>query len=84
MNFHGYFNHLPKWSSEFQKLVQIMEINEKCQDHVNVNVGSIKENHGKISYVASNDTIWFQFSSSGKGEAKLEWFSWIYLELFVI
>lgn len=57
MNFHGYFNHLPKWSSEFQKLVQIMEINEKCQDHVNVNVGSIKENHGKISYVASNDTI---------------------------
>ncbi len=27
MNFHGYFNHLPKWSLEFQKLVQIMEIN---------------------------------------------------------
>jgi hypothetical protein len=55
-----------------------------CQDHVNGNVGSIKENHGKISYVASNDTIWFQFNSSGKGEAKFEWFLWIYLELFVI
>jgi hypothetical protein len=62
MNFHGYFNHLPKWSLEFQKIVQILEINGNnimtmCQDHVNGNVGSIKENHGKISYVASNDTI---------------------------
>jgi hypothetical protein len=26
MNFHGYFNHLPKRSLKFQKLVQILEI----------------------------------------------------------
>lgn len=26
MNFHGYFNHSPKRSLEFQKLVQILEI----------------------------------------------------------